>query len=630
MSGAAEDVFAGVVDLLAGRGPAHTVFLTGAGISMDAPSGLPSGPLLTRRAFDSFFLPGVLEEIRELHAALGWSRPPGCPLDRSTPRSAVASVASVVAVPADPRLETVLGAVVRACAGTAVRPMEVLADVRAARPNAAHDFFARHLAAGGRHITANFDDCVERRHRAMTGVLPKDGLVQHFHHSFAGNPDGTGLGATLAGIEGGLGADHERQLRLTLGAHRFLVVCGYSGSDFFDVDAAVAQWPAGTLAGLRAVWISHHVDPAHPWHEVPHDDPSVPRLVGLLATAGAQVTVVCGHTALLYGALRRRWRLGPEPSAPAPAPAPAVLRLAADDPLRAACTFVLSRELGLHRRVGAMLADGRALTAVTGEEQWWARSEWLWEQGRWRELRRMWRRETPGGPRGALAAARAERIGACLWVQGRLLPAYGWLFLRRLRYRPGSVEHTMLSETLGRVVEHMTYTPELRFLGRRLARRHRADLGVPSRTAGVSLHATRSDLADSLSRIDSGEPRGTYATRGPAETVFEAGNLLAWLSYRHRRLRDGHRSGGSDAELAARYHELSALYTLLGSTAGAARTVLLPGADRVFTPRAYWRHVRSVQYAPWHRFRLLARYAASMAARHLTRTRRYGRRREPR
>ncbi|MFF9094059.1 hypothetical protein ACF1AY_03090 [Streptomyces sp. NPDC014776] len=647
------DGFPAVADLVAGAGPRGTVFLTGAGISMDPPSCLPSGPALTRRVCDAFLEPGLPAEIHALHAALGWRAPPGCPLDRDprAPRP-----------PAQPRLETLLGAAVRACAPTLVRPMEVLADVRDAVPNAAHDLFARHLIAGGRHITANFDGCIEACFRELTGGLPGDGMVQHFHHSFVGNPDGDGLGATLASIQGGLDPAHADALQRTLREHALLVVAGYSGSDFFDVDTTVAAWPPGTLSGLRVVWIAHHTEPGHPWHEVSHGDESVPRLVRLLAAAGARVTVVCGHTGRLYPVLRDRWDLGAPPqrvsaptagTTPAPAPgdappsAPALLSLSPDDPLRSACTFVLCRELGLHRRLEEMLADGSRLTAVSEEELWWARSESLWEQGRWRDLRRMWRRSTPGGARGPLAAARAERIGATLWVQGRLLPAYAWLVAYRRRFPRGGAEYLMLSETAGRVVEHMTYTPELRPLGRRLARRHHADLRQLSRDVGASLFATRSDLQDSLRRIGAGEPRGEQATRGPAETVFEAGNLLAWVSYRHRLLRDTHRPpppGATDAELRAyeqqlttRYRELTAFYTLLGSQAGAARTVLLPGADRVFGPREYRMHVRSVQYAPWHRFRLLARYAVSLARRRAvrlpsipSRVRRWGRRGEPR
>ncbi|MGW2831720.1 hypothetical protein [Streptomyces sp. NPDC001286] len=641
----AADHFPAMADLVAGFGPNRSVFLTGAGISMDAPSCLPSGPTLTERVCDAFLEPRLLAEIQELHAAFGWWQPPGCPLDRK-------HCPARPARPAYPRLETVLGAAVRGCAETPVKPMEVLADVRDAVPNAGHDFFARHLAAGGRHITANFDGCIEQCYAQLTGGLPARGLVQHFHHSFVGNPDGFGLGATLASIQGGLDPEHAQQMLRTLGERPLTVVAGYSGSDFFDVDTTVAAWPQGTLTGLRVVWIAHHTAPDHPWHEVPHHDAAVPRLVRLLAAAGAHVTVVCGHTARLYPVLRDRWNLGAQRPTPSPdtatPPARAPLSLSPDDPLRSACTFLLCRELGLHQRLRDMLADGSGPAALSEEEHWWPRSESLWEQGRWRDLRRMWRRETPGGPRGPLAAPRAERIGACLWVQGRLLPAYAWLVLRRRRFARGSAEYLMLSETAGRVVEHMTYTPELRPLGRRLARRHHADLRQLSPADGASLFATRRDLQDSLRRIGNGHPRGEQATDAPAETVFEAGNLLAWVSYRHRRLRDTYQhpppvdaSDGElrahDIELTTRYRELIAFYTLLGSVSGAARTVLLPGAERVFAPREYLAHVRSVQYAPWHRFRLLARYAVARARRRsvclrpiVSRVRRRGRRGEPR
>lgn len=56
---------------------------------------------------------------------------------------------------------------------------EALSDLTAAPPNAHHAFIAEHLAAGGRHITANFDTCIERatpRPRPPTTERPV-----HFH-----------------------------------------------------------------------------------------------------------------------------------------------------------------------------------------------------------------------------------------------------------------------------------------------------------------------------------------------------------------------------------------------------------------------------------------------------------------
>jgi hypothetical protein len=62
---------------------------------------------------------------------------------------------NVVDAQAQPRLEMVLDTAV----GTYGLGLltDALSDLAAASPNAHHAFFAGHLAAGGRHITANFD-----------------------------------------------------------------------------------------------------------------------------------------------------------------------------------------------------------------------------------------------------------------------------------------------------------------------------------------------------------------------------------------------------------------------------------------------------------------------------------------
>lgn len=140
--------------------PESVIFWSGAGISNDAPTCAPLGGELTVRALDYAFEPCCLERIRDYYAALRVERE-------------------------YPRLETVLDGVRRIIGLDAL--VDVLSDMLGPAPNGVHTFLARHLDAGGRQITANFDDCIERSRATSTG----DELT-HFHGSFATDPSGAG------------------------------------------------------------------------------------------------------------------------------------------------------------------------------------------------------------------------------------------------------------------------------------------------------------------------------------------------------------------------------------------------------------------------------------------------------
>ena len=154
-----------------------------------------------------------------------------------------------------PRLETLLD-VVRRVHGLAAL-VDVLADLRQPLPNGLHEFFAAHASAGGQHVTANFDPCIE----AAGSAAGQQVDVLHFHGSFAEDQSGDSLGATLARIERGFPADIGGRLSglLTASPRQVLVFAGYSGSDFFDVDPFLQQFTGSrTLAGTVVLWVDHH------------------------------------------------------------------------------------------------------------------------------------------------------------------------------------------------------------------------------------------------------------------------------------------------------------------------------------------------------------------------------------
>ncbi|MGW0948712.1 hypothetical protein ACWD4O_39980 [Streptomyces sp. NPDC002623] len=605
--------------LLDGLDPDEVLVWSGAGISVEGPTSLPSGPELTRRVFDAFFEAGALARVLTYHQVVGLRTSPLCAYDTTLPTSRL------------PRLETALDAAARARPDASPGTFDILDDVRSAVPNRLHAFAAGHLALGGRHVTANFDTCVERAYEARHGRPVPHDAVHHFHGSFADSPDGKALGATLSLIRTGFPHAEIQRLRRLLSAHRAVLVLGYSGSDYFDVDRFVAALPPDALNGLRVLWVMHAGHESH----VPERDPIA--LQTLLRRAGADVHVLCGPTDLLVGEIARRWGL--EPLGDPPRRATADPALPVTDAERRRATFLLYRSLGLHREVRRLL-DAQATGTDDPVELRAVRSRLLWEAGAWNTLRRMWWRAPADGPDHFL---RAERIGASLWAQGRLLPAWVWLRRCRRHVAEGTDESYALEETLNRVVEHMHRTPDLRPLARRLLARMPepvadADADADADTdpdAGAAEDRSRSvaalralqDVRDSLGALRGGRPREDQAHAEESTTWFqETGDLQGMLSYRHRALRDGYRANGgpevTDARLRESYDEIITANLFLGSKAGAWRTALLPGAHRAFRVHEYLFALATLEYGWWHRFRLLAWYLPRRLHHVLTGTRR--------
>jgi hypothetical protein len=185
------------------------------------------------------------------------------------------------------------------------------------------------------------------------------------------------------------------------------------------------------------------------------------------------------------------------------------------------------------------------------------------------------------------------------------VPALVWLSWHRRR--AAGADRITLAETEGRVLEHMLRTPELRWLARRLVPGVLTEIGSADQKAGVHRFRTRSDLVDSL-RASLGGQRDPHHARTSSEWFGQAGNMLAWISYQHRRLRDTYRDDEPTDALRTRYLALQLRFLTVGSRAGATRAHLLPGAHRVFTVREVVAGVLSLQYGWWHRFRIVSRH----------------------
>jgi hypothetical protein len=438
--------------------------------------------------------------------------------------------------------------------------------------------------------------CIEKAYCAL-GHDPGSDRILHFHGS-TGRGGGV-LGATLERIEKGFPDDLADRFVDAVRARPTLLVMGYSGSDFFDVDATIQSLTPGDLGGMRVVWLLHNDD--HGAHVVAASR-ALPPLVTGLRRAGAGVDVLCAPTSSALDILCRGWGLPPLGDAEARHPSrPAI---AVDDSLRDVAALELFLEIGLFTGVRKLLAAPPAQASPALIRS--ASSANLWELGRWDDLRRYWRRFRPTTPDEHVQ--RLERIGASWWVQGRLVPAYLWLTWHRRRF-DGAARQT-LAETEGRVLEHMLRTPELSWFARRAVPRLLHVLQAPSQSAGIHHFRNRSDLRSSLGHAVAGSSRGDHASVS-SEWFGQAGSLLAWVNYRHRVLRDTYDPASDTDELKVRYHELRDQFVALGSPSGALRTVLLPGAERVYTMREVLVALRRLQHGPWHRVRILARHLSA-------------------
>lgn len=575
--------------------PQEVTVLSGAGVSVEGPSSLPTGWELTRRVFDAFFLPGTLDTVLAHHRSVGWLTRPHCQLATQTVN------------PRIPRLETVLGVVARSHGEHMVD--QAVADVARAVPNRLHHFFAQHLSHNGGHLTANFDECVESAAR-IRDLTFADTELLHFHGSTG--PDGGQLGATLERIERGFPPDVAAEFVRLLRKRPVLLVLGYSGSDFFDVDVTFASLGSDALAGRSVIWVIHSDHEPHLLLDKNEDAEPLPQLISTLRAFGAQVDIFCGPTAHVLRHLAFAWGFDPlgvpEPRDHQPP------SLVVDNDMKPVATLALYLEIGLFDQIPTLMnpppqrAPGSLVRSVT--------SATLWEQGRWNDLRRWWvaaHTESTGE-----RASRFERIGACLWVQGRLVPAYLWLTWHRRR-NDGEAA-IMLAETEGRVIEHMMRAPELRWFARRAAGQMINLFGTADQRSGVHLFRRRSDLATSLtSALGSDSGGRTQHAETSSEWFGQAGSVLAWISYRHRHLRDTYSTKIPDDELSRRYREIQALYRSVGSRAGVIRTHLLPGAHRVFSTFEVLAGVFALQYGWWQRVRIIARHVVLRLRRRIDR-----------
>lgn len=552
--------------------PTEVLFWSGAGVSGDAPTLGPLGTSLTDRALAEAFDADLLDLLREAYSALS------LPRDR-------------------PRLESVLEVVVAEHGVDALAVL--LEDLRDPPPNRNHHFFAEHTRLGGGHVTANFDTCIERAGGEAARIV-------HFHGSLSGAGGVEALGARVSGIERGFDRGQREALDQRLAAAAVLVVVGYSGLDYFDVDP---YWrdasERGLLAGHRVMWINHSTG----WGLTAGAACTRKQLRIVAELGGAEVFQLDAPTRDALNLMAAAWTIAPIPPPPPTERRPRTpLVLTADAKAHATTRFLVTA--GLRGAVRQRLV-GRPLTA---EEHAWA-ADAAWGAGRYREAARQWARAYPGDDPTSITMRR-EREAACLWLRGQLRAARTLL----LKTLDDAAEHDVdpqvrliTAETLARILAHMKRLPDSRLLVTRFWQDRTVNVldGVEQtlreQSHGRSLPVhLRARVASARADL-TGQPK-PESGQDPTRDFDEAEALGALLNYQHAALRAGvehPRDGDGGPPARWEYRRHRDRFRALGDTADAARVALLPGAARAFPARAVISDLARCDFTAYHLTRLI-------------------------
>lgn len=233
--------------------PAEVAFWSGAGISAMPPTSLPLGDALTQAITESYCGVSTWSEIKAELAILGIRDDAGL-------------------VKQAPRLESTLETLLASMGPSCLELLRVLD-----RPsNSAHNFFSTHLASGGDHITLNLDDCIAQSLRDLhsgsrvaiidalqdhdSALCSADPMLVHIHGRIpSGRAPTSALGLGVRTISAGLSSIAKLSIERVLGRRAWLVVVGYSGRDYFDVNPYLRELSRASRSyrDLSILWVNY-------------------------------------------------------------------------------------------------------------------------------------------------------------------------------------------------------------------------------------------------------------------------------------------------------------------------------------------------------------------------------------
>lgn len=550
--------------------PEATAFITGAGISADAPTNGPVGIQLMKRALHVGFREDVRDPITRAYAAL---QLPGADTR--------------------PRLEAVLEIVER-CHGSGVLS-QLLSDLEHADPNELHRFFARHLQRGGRHVTANFDVLVEK---ALGGEHEH---LTHIHGSLARGVNS--LGATLSRIERGFDPDLRDRVRAELfdPAVRNIVIVGYSGLDYFDMNPFLRESVRGGFAdGLRVTLLLHDRELTEP-KTVPALDLLALQPFRTNRPDGPVIEAVTGPTTAMLAHYADAWQVTPPVSRPRidhPRPEIAV---SPEEKLDA--TLELYAHMGLFAAI-----DDLGLKARTLEPR--IRSERDWARARYRRYRRIAQRRSPGDDP-ASVLDRRNIVTRAHWIRGAYFRAYRSLLRSLPRAQSPDLADTLVGldtlELWGRILVHIGRCPDVRRFATDARRRAAKDaieayrdrnsrLGIESQTRIKSVLADL-DHDETATNRDIEEWDETIASFDEFESLHNR------LQYEHGRLRKAVNLK-SPSVMLDDFKRMETRYQIIGQSESAFRVRFLPGGAFAFPFLATAWRLLFLDTTLWHKVRL--------------------------
>ncbi len=557
----------------------EVIFLTGAGVSADAPSNGPTGPALTKRALDLAFDSHAVARVLQLYKQTN--------------------------MPGEyPRLETILGVVIDVLGSSVLA--QILDPLVNLTPNALHHFFASHLVAGGMHVTANIDLAIEA---ALGSPLPSAAQRLFHFHGQLGDGIST-LGVTLRNVERGFSSAESAQLDqifLARGCQAIIVV-GYSGSDYFDMEPYFRSLrDRRSLTGKTVIWGVFDESISAPV-QVATD---FPASAAMLADAGAELHVVRGPTMALLDLLSVRFGLGNPPIGPQLKPRSAQAARPRPDPnLSVGATDKLRSTVGLLSTLGLpgeLLRFVKSHPNIEASEIEGDLAQAYWDAGLYRNAADLWKRCWDGSTNGMLR--RTERAAACDWLRGRYLRARRRL-LRALHNAALSttVEFTtklILADTLSRVLEQMRRLPDTRLIPSKRAQRVLLE-SLPTleeaRVAGVGIDL-QIRLATAIAKA-TGEPPDVLRVAAMT-TQAQTASVSRHLQFRQGDLRD--RISGGENPRPGIFRDIFESWERIGGFGNAVRILTIPGSQIDFGMKQSLRLIfdRRVDYTFYHRVRLV-------------------------
>ena len=576
--------------------PGNVVFLSGAGISVDGPTFGPIGNELTYRAIDACFADYTHDTVSNAYRVLA-------KLMKTDFKDEYINMF--------PRLEAILEIVSKVYGVEALQIL--LSDLVSAASNDLHRFFAEHLELGGRHITANFDCLIEK---VMNFEYRAENAVNHFHGSFgdASIESFSQLGATLSNIEYGFDSKLQNRLidDICSPDTKVMVVVGYSGADYFDMNPFVRnnlEFIENSIQNV--VWVEHSTDNhAIEGMTVPVEQ-HINELFDVFNNSKIKCTLVRCPTRDYLNALSQMWDIPLLGNPPKRNGSRGGYIPKFCENIRLETTRRLYLHLGMYRDHDVLVkAHPEVRNNVNDHES----AEVAWQLGKHSQAYYHWSRLYPDNSH-EHKARRLERKSACLWDRGALLRAY-WNICNAYKHAAlcdNSEVTAICLETKARILIKIAATHDLRWFptGRkvttilRLLRRATAD------DLTTHLRVRLWDVVNLLEDLEIGNESGETGSTSlssalkPLQTFREYASLSAYLDYSRglrRRLANLDSSMMSLNWLEA-YTESAAL---LGKTNAIASLPVLPGAAKYFSMNEGLNSLLQTSATLWHKVRLIS------------------------